>query len=345
MRGENRTPAKDSNAGADEPITLEVLSRRFIKALGAKGAPDALQTAFLRQAFEDYEADETPEVGPDDLACVLAAFWLLGDKRKTGDAPLIDIAPMLDCKGEALGYDAIQVIQDDAPFLVDSVMGDLAAAGVSVRAMFHPLVEVGRDKAGARVGAQTRESMILVIVDTLPPERRAAVAASLGETLSDVRAAVADHGRMARLMQRCLNDLDSQAPEMDAEALEENIAFLKWLNADHFVFLGARDYEYPRTADGAYEAEAPLSQSGEGLGVLRDPERRVLRRASEPAVLTRQMKRQLNLGEPVTVAKANLRSRVHRRAYMDYVGVKRYGADGKAGGRDPLRGPVHRRGL
>ena len=57
MRGENRTPAKDSKAGADEPITLEVLSRRFMKALGAKGAPDALQTAFLRQAFEDYEAD------------------------------------------------------------------------------------------------------------------------------------------------------------------------------------------------------------------------------------------------------------------------------------------------
>ena len=48
MRGENRTPAKDSKAGADEPITLEVLSRRFMKALGAKGAPDALQAAFLR---------------------------------------------------------------------------------------------------------------------------------------------------------------------------------------------------------------------------------------------------------------------------------------------------------
>jgi glutamate dehydrogenase len=332
MRGENRTPAKTSSAGADEPITLETLGKRFIKVLGGKGAPDAFQAAFLRQALEDYEADETPEVGPDDLACVLASFWLLGEVRQTGDAPLIDIAPMLGCEGEALGYDAIQVIQDDAPFLVDSVMGDLAAAGVSVRAMFHPLIEAGRNKVGQRLQATTRESMILVLVDTLPPERRAAVAASLAETLADVRAAVADHGRMARLMQRCLDDLNSQAPDMDAEALEENLAFLKWLNADHFVFLGAREYEFPRTPDGAYEAEAPLSQSGEGLGVLRDPERRVLRRASEPAVLTKQMKRQLNLGEPVSVAKANLRSRVHRRAYMDYVGVKRYGADGKAAG-------------
>ncbi|MFN3535848.1 MAG: NAD-glutamate dehydrogenase domain-containing protein, partial [Brevundimonas sp.] len=332
MRGENRTPAKISSAGADDILTLEALSKRFTKALGVKGKPDALQVEFLRQAHEDYVADEAPEVGPDDLACVLAAFWLLGDKRKTGDDPLIDIAGISGCEGQALGYDAIQVIQDDAPFLVDSVMGDLAAAGVSVRAMFHPLLKVGRDTAGARIEAETRESMILVIVDTLPPERRAAVAASLGETLSDVRSAVTDHGRMTTLMQRCVDDLKGRGPSMDPAALEENLAFLKWLNADHFVFLGAREYEFPRLKDGAYEAEAPLSQSGEGLGVLRDPERRVLRRASEPAVLTKQMKRQLNLGEPVSVAKANLRSRVHRRAYMDYVGVKRYGADGKAAG-------------
>ena len=81
----------------------------------------------------------------------MAAFWLLGEKRRTGDAPLIDITPMLDCEGEAIGYDAIQVIQDDAPFLVDSVMGDLAAAGVSVRAMFHPLIATGRDKIGRGV--------------------------------------------------------------------------------------------------------------------------------------------------------------------------------------------------
>ncbi|MFN4296482.1 MAG: NAD-glutamate dehydrogenase [Brevundimonas sp.] len=332
MRGENRTPAKESSAGADNAPDLEALGKRFLKALGQKGKPDALQTEFLRQAQEDYAADETPEVGPDDLACVLAAFWLLGDKRKTGDDPLIDIAAISDCEGRALGYDAIQVIQDDAPFLVDSVMGDLAAAGVSVRAMFHPLLRVGRDAAGARVEAESRESMILVIVDTLPPERRKAVTTGLTATLADVRSAVTDHGRMTALMQRCVDDLISQGPPIDPEALEENLAFLKWLNDDHFVFLGAREYEFPRTKDGAYEAEAPLSQSGDGLGVLRDPERRVLRRASEPAVLTRQMKRQLNLGEPVSVAKANLRSRVHRRGYMDYVGVKRYGADGKAAG-------------
>src|SRR5205814_10270205 len=67
----------------------------------------------------------------------------------------------------------------------------------------------------------------------------------------------------------------------------------------------------------------------DGLGILRDPERTILRRASEPAILMGAGKDRM-LGETaVTVAKANAKSRVHRRGYMDYVGVKRYDADGR----------------
>nr|WP_297933946.1 NAD-glutamate dehydrogenase [uncultured Brevundimonas sp.] len=155
----------------------------------------------------------------------------------------------------------------------------------------------------------------------------------LAQAMADVRAAVADHAAMVQLMRDAVEQLEASPPAaVDPAVLEENIAFLRWAKSDHFVFLGARDYAYPRSADGGYAAEAPLEVSDQGLGILNDPERRVLRRASEPAVLTPAMQRQLDESEPVTVAKANMRSRVHRRAYMDYVGVKRYGADGKASG-------------
>ncbi|RYF96726.1 MAG: NAD-glutamate dehydrogenase, partial [Caulobacteraceae bacterium] len=197
-----------------------------------------------------------------------------------------------------------------------------AEAGVTVRSMYHPIVE----------GPTGRVSIILVILDTLPQERRDALGEAMAQTLADVRTAVADHAAMHELIGRSIAHLETTPPGVDPEVLAENLAFLRWLASDHFVFLGARDYDYPRASDGGYEAEAPLSQSGVGLGVLADPERTVLRRASEPAVLTKQMKRQLDLSEPVTVAKANVRSRVHRRSYMDYVGVKRFGADGRPSG-------------
>ncbi|MBI2261528.1 MAG: NAD-glutamate dehydrogenase [Caulobacterales bacterium] len=312
-------------SGASAPtlpqaITLEALEANFATAVSGPYGEDA--RAYLAQAHDDYVADETPELSGADLAHLLAAVWKSAKGRKPGDAALITFGPLTGADGRAVGYDSIAIIQDDRPFLVDSVMGELAEAGVTVRSMFHPIVEIG--------GART--SLIIVVMDPAPQERRDALGESLAATMADVRAAVNDHAAMNALMARSIAHLEAGVPGVDADVLAENLDFLRWLEADHFVFLGARDYDYPRTKDGGYEAEAPLSQSGAGLGVLADPDRTVLRRANEPAVLTRSMKKQLNLSEPVTVAKANARSRVHRRAYMDYIGVKRFGPDGKPSG-------------
>ncbi|QQQ17440.1 NAD-glutamate dehydrogenase [Brevundimonas vitis] len=312
----------EAHAPIPQPITLEALGRAFATALGRSGGPDAVQTDFLTQALEDYVADETPEIDGADLAAVLATAWKAGEGRAHGEAARISIGPLTGSGGRRAAYDLIQIIQDDRPFLVDSVMGELAERGVTARGMFHPVVEMG--------GGRT--SVIVIVADPLSQERRDELGEGLAATLADVGTSVSDHEAMNALMTRSIAQLRTSPPPIDAATVEETIAFLAWLNADHFVFLGARDYDYPRTGDGDYEAEAPLSLSGEGLGVLRDPERTVLRRANEPAVLTKSMKRQLDLSEPVTVAKANIRSRVHRRAYMDYVGVKRYGPDGRASG-------------
>ncbi|MGZ9100057.1 MAG: NAD-glutamate dehydrogenase, partial [Brevundimonas sp.] len=303
-----------------QAITLEALEAHFASAIDGAPGPDA--RSYLAQAWDDYAADETPELSGPDLGALLASAWRSAGERKAGEPARITLGPLTGADGRPAGYDSVTLVQDDKPFLVDSVMGELAEAGVTVRSLYHPIVET----VGGRV------SLIVVVIDPLPQERRDALGEALAQTMADVRGAVADHAAMTALMARSITHLEASPRGVDAEVLAENIAFLQWLQADHFVFLGARDYDYPRSKDGGYEAEAPLSQSGVGLGVLADPERTVLRRANEPAVLTRSMKRQLDLSEPVTVAKANVRSRVHRRAYMDYIGVKRFGPDGRPSG-------------
>ena len=100
------------------------------------------------------------------------------------------------------------------------------------------------------------------------------------------------------------------------------------MSADRFVFLGARAYQYPRSADGGYLRDEPSFDAKAGLGVLRDPNNTVMRRASEPALLAPDPKAYLQAAPAVMVSKANLRSRVHRRTHMDYVGVRQYGPDG-----------------
>jgi glutamate dehydrogenase len=293
-------------------------------------APSDAARSFVRQAREDCAPGEIPDVPPELLAVWLADFWRFAER--IGDDPWS--VRRVPVREGALRYDRLEIVQADAPFLVDSVMGELADAGVSVRAMFHPVVDVARAPDGTRLDAgPTRpESLIQVIVDPIGEDRVDSLMEGLRATLADVHVAVADFAAMTALMRETVAELEAGGVRGDPGAFAEELAFLRWLTADHFVFLGTRVYEYPRLPDGDYAPEEPTFDPEHSLGVLRDQARFVLRRSNEPAVLTPQFRRQIEEASPLLVAKSNLRSRVHRRTNMDYVGVKRYGPDGRPSG-------------
>ena len=225
-----------------QAITLEALEASFDQL--SPGGLSGPARDFLRQAWEDYAADETPELGGHDMAGLLASAWRSAEGRAHGEPARITLSPLHAVDGSPLGFDVLIVIQDDRPFLVDSVMGELADAGVTVRSMYHPVTE---EEGG-------RESTIIVILDPLPQERRDALGEGLSQTLNDVTSAVDGHAVMGELMRRSIAHLEAHPHGVDPELLAEHIAFLQWLQDDHFVFLGARDYDYPRSKDGGYEA-------------------------------------------------------------------------------------------
>jgi glutamate dehydrogenase len=295
----------------------------FAQALGKSvNTLEAEPRNFVAQAQDDWSADELPGFDSGDTAFALADFWRFGLETTDATEPAIRLRRARKPDGTDLRGDLLEIVQLDRPFLVDSIMGAVAEAGFQVRAMFHPVVEAGGQ----------RRSMIQIYLAPVGEDREAALIAAVTEALADVRLAVQDFEAMRGLMRRTIVELRDTKVAIPAEARAEDMDFLDWLASDHFVFLGARVYEYPRTADGGYAAEEPLYQPEGSLGVLRDQDRTVLRRGSEPAILSRQVRNHIEVGDPIVVAKSNLRSRVHRRGYMDYVGVRRYGADGKPSG-------------
>ena len=309
------------------PVDSIAALRRAILA-GLKDDPALAEArAFAAQAADDVVPDEVPELTAAEHAANLADFWRYGDRRR-GRGPMIRLLPVIGEDHAKL--DRLEIVQDDAPFLVDSIMGEIAEQGLMVRALFHPVVAVRRDRAGVRGenGDIRRESMIQVILETVGADREQALTQGIAETLKDVRAAVDDFPAMVGLMSKTLAELELSGDH----ARPEELAFLGWLEAHQFVFLGARIYEYPRLPNGEYAAEEPLYQPKDGLGVLRDPARHVLRRAHEPAIILADVKQRLLSSPAVTVAKSNVKSRIHRRTYMDYVGVKRYDAQGRPSG-------------
>ena len=296
-------------------------------ALGADAATPAGES-FIGQIASDIGDDERALLSPGDLAKAAADLWAFA-ARRTGEGSQVRLVG-LSGLGARAELQALEVVQDDKPFLVDSVMGEVTEAGYAVRAMFHPVLKVPRDGAGRRKSgaAERPESVILVLIEPVGPSRGEALVQGVLAALGDVQLAVGDFAAMRALMTSTITELRGSAPDAVRAELPEDLAFLRWLTEDRFVFLGARIYEYPRTADGDYAREEPRFDPQGGLGVLRDPSRSVLRRESEPAMLSPGARRYLG-DAPLVVAKSNLRSRVHRRGYMDYIGVKRYGADGR----------------
>jgi glutamate dehydrogenase len=326
------TDRRATRPSASPPAPLpidETLTSAFADALGAAALGDEAlgpaQLAFIVQMAEDYVAGEAPELDAARLGASLAELWRFAAKRGAG--PAIRVVRL----GAS---DRLDIAQADSPFLVDSVMGEIADRRIPIQAMFHAVIDVARDKDGERTAAghAERESMIQVFLDPLNEDQDEALIAGLTDTLTDVRLAVGDYAAMLTMADRAVGELDARARDLPADQLREYQDFLRWMRDQHFIFLGARLYDYPRTADGGYAAEEPLYQPEGSLGVLRDQARAVLRRSSEPAVLSAQLHRHLGSDTPLTVGKSNLRSRVHRRAYMDYVGVRRYGPDGRASG-------------
>ena len=304
---------------------IESSSKAELRQLFAKELDVSLldeeQTRFLDQVADDVAAEALPGIALPDLALVLARFWRFSEACDP-TAPCLNLSAALGADVRDLGLEALEIVQRDAPFLVDSVLGALAAGGYDVQAMFHPVV-----------GAPGAErSLILVLLAPVGEDRRAALLEEVGRTLHDVHVAVADFAALRALAEEAARDLAASKAPFGAYGAQEYADFLAWLTAERFVFLGARAYEYPRTEEGGYAAEAPVFSAEGSFGVLRDQSLTVLRRANEPAMLTSQMSRFLDESAPVVVAKSTLRSRVHRRGDMDYVGVKRYDAEGRAVG-------------
>ncbi|HXI86379.1 MAG TPA: NAD-glutamate dehydrogenase, partial [Parvularculaceae bacterium] len=134
----------------------------------------------------------------------------------------------------------------------------------------------------------------------------------------------------------CIAQLERAHPEGIArDDKREAVEFLKWLWDNRFAFLGVRRYRYSATNKGVEFAHEP---SGD-LGILKDSDRRILKSTySEAGHLSPAVEEFMRSGEAILVAKANAKSLVHRRVYMDYIGVKTYSADGKVNGEDRFVG-------
>ncbi len=227
------------------------------------------------------------------------------------------------------GASVLRVVTDDMPFLVDSVAAEVVRQKVVLDHVVHPVVSVRRDVAGNllqfcegtdRPDAIAESWIAVVLAGTIDDEAAEDLVAGLRTVLADVRGVHEDVDKLKARALDLAHFLDQEPPvgPDPADDPREAAALLRWMVDGNFVFLGARDVDLVGTDGEPATAAVPAS----GLGVLRaDTD------MSTPVVPVSAAARGA-LGRRVLVTKADVRSTVHRPAWLDVVAISLPGPQG-----------------
>jgi len=311
---------------------------RVAQAVRERGGSEQA-AEFAGQLFKGAPTDELLGVEPDEHAALAADFFEFARQRRKGEVALRIHNPDLERVGWSTSHTVLEIINDDMPFLVDSVVLALSDLGLAAHLIVHPVMQVRRDAGGHWLGLSDRddpsaqsESLMHVQIDRQTyPESLARIERRILSALSDVRRAVEDWPAMSRQVRCIAEGFAETHAAMGAGTLDEIRDFFDWLADDHFTFLGYREYTIEETEDG----RALVPVEGSGLGIMHDDYRRA------PARLLTELGTGGDvptIHDPVIITKTNGPSTVHRGGYMDYISVLYFDDDGRVSGEKRLIG-------
>lgn len=270
----------------------------------------------------------------EDLAGALLSQWNFIYQRKVGESKVRIFNPTLEKDGWQSSHTIVEVSHDDIPFLVDSMRTEINRSDMQIHFAIHfGGTKVMRDEEGhiteiLPIGtnnskALTEAPIYFEIDRQIDPAVMEALALNIERILGDVRIAVVDWRQMLEKAEQSLLELEQNPPPLDPAEITESKDFLRWLISNHFTFLGCRDYKLIGN-----EANRALQIiPGSGLGVLRDDTVSTISRSyADMPPQARKLALSKNI---LIIAKTNTKSTVHRDAYTDYIGVKRFNEKGE----------------
>lgn len=292
-----------------------------------QGAAGEAAERFLRLFFAHVPPDDLKDQTPKNLAGAARSVWDFAQCRKPGREAVRLYNPVPKTHGWSCPHTVVEIVNDDMPFLVDSVTAALNRRDIEVRLVIHPILPIERDETGRliRLGetsdveiAGAAESCMLLMIEEQPGPAHEEIAKLLTGVLHDVRLAVEDWRPIRQRCRDLIRDLDRSPPRLAKEEVEEAISFLEWLDDDHFTFLGYREYRFQGSGQKALAKIDPDS----GLGLLRNVGFSVFDGLRDLGKLPPDVQDWVKSPELLRITKANRRSTVHRDAHIDAIAIK-----------------------
>ncbi|WP_225844389.1 NAD-glutamate dehydrogenase [Streptomyces sp. HPF1205] len=313
-------------------------------------------TAFLLRYYLHTAPEDLVDRDPVDVFGAAHSHYRLAEVRPQGTANVRVHTPTVDENGWQCSHTVVEVVTDDMPFLVDSVTNALTQANRAIHLVVHPQFKVRRDVTGKLLevigsvsGPEDEplphdvliESWIHVEIDRETDRADLKeITADLRRVLSDVRESVEDWAKMRQAALSIADELAAAPPPLPEQETAEAWELMRWLSDDHFTFLGYREYELTTQSgpEGGTE-DVLVAVPGTGLGILRSDPKHPHADGTHPehgghpnspsfSRLPADARAKAREHKLLILTKANSRSTVHRPSYLDYVGVKKFDAEG-----------------
>jgi len=258
------TKSKNTGAKNGKTADLKSIISRTAKLADthAKGGGAPVLKRFIRQFYEDSPLEDLADARPEDLYAAAESAFNVAKQRKNGAPSIRVVTPSRGkSKGWPAGHTVIEILNDDMPFLVDSITAELERVGESPQFIIHPVIPVKRDASGKLLdvfeddepffdeaerekrGVHFESVMHVQVSKEADPDVLDRIGDTLLSVLNDVRRAVTDWAEMRRQATRIAADFDGAPTGVTREQAAEVEDFLHWLHDDHFTFLGYRCYD------------------------------------------------------------------------------------------------------
>ncbi len=296
---------------------------------------------YIHQYYKSVSEGDLREKKPSQLSGAALAHFKFAQMREPKVPKVRIYNPDLKIDNWESTHTIVEMVNDDMPFLVDSLGMVLNKHGISIHLTIHPILKVRRDARGKlreiAAGDDESENLHLesfqhVEIDReTNPEKIDLLEKDIRASMCDVRAAVEDWSKICEKIKITCQDLDHKPPPLELMEVAESKTFLEWMVDNNFTYLGYQEYRLKKN-----NRKVELYPvKGTGLGVLRDGHHK----QSPNKVLTPEiLPKRVQSKELLIITKANSYATVHRRAFLDYIGVKIFNKKGKLTGENRIIG-------
>ncbi|MCY7293903.1 NAD-glutamate dehydrogenase [Alteromonas sp. a30] len=290
---------------------------------------------FARNLYQNIPKEDLDHRNDSDLYGAALSLWNEFFKFD-GSQPIIQVFnPDLARSGWQSEHTIVEIIVKDSPFLVDSVRMTLNRMGINAHLLLHtPISVVRNDKneiisfesQNSKAKGLTRNTVFLIEIDRqTTKEALSNLVAELHSVVDEVSLAVADWKPMCDALEAVIKEYQSSKLPCGEESKKEVQKFLDWIENHNFTLMGYRHYTV-KAIEGDYQW---IADNDTSLGLMKNSI------SDKPRLLSNvpPSAREYTLSsEPVILTKTGTRSRVHRPAYLDYIGVKSFDEKGNVVG-------------